>query len=80
MIPPPALQERAYESDDQARSCISSRSPRPSDGGQWAVNKQVVRMISRHFLSYTLSDKYNVCFQLITPTQAFTLFLESGGE
>ena len=42
MIPPPACQERAYESDPQARSCISLRFHRPSGGEQWAVNKQVV--------------------------------------
>ncbi|MBI1978191.1 MAG: nitrous oxide reductase accessory protein NosL [Candidatus Omnitrophica bacterium] len=46
MIPPPACQERAYESDDQVRSCISSRSHRSSGGEPWAVIKQVVGMIS----------------------------------
>ena len=45
MIPPPACQERAYESEDQARSCISSRSHHPSGGEPWAVNNQVVGMI-----------------------------------
>ncbi|MBI3999619.1 MAG: hypothetical protein HY351_03300 [Candidatus Omnitrophica bacterium] len=42
MIPPPACQERAYESNDQARSCISSRSHRPRGGEPWAMIEQVV--------------------------------------
>ncbi|MBI1977195.1 MAG: hypothetical protein HYS55_00420 [Candidatus Omnitrophica bacterium] len=49
MIPPPACQERAYESDDQARSCIFSRFHRPSGAKPWVVNKQVVGMIPHHF-------------------------------